>query len=155
MSRFSWLFLKSILYLYVVPPKRLELSHLAIPEPKSGASTNFAKGALNTQWFHTNCETLCKYCMPHSAISPTCLPRHGPQPKNSNWIHCINTLYHSMRRILCSNHNSTNLCWIPHLVARDGIEPPTHRFSVYCSTDWAIEPCLVPGDGLEPPTSTV
>ena len=29
----------------LVPPKRLELSHLSIPEPKSGASTNFAKGA--------------------------------------------------------------------------------------------------------------
>ena len=32
----------------LVPPKRLELSHPKIPEPKSGASTNFAKGALNT-----------------------------------------------------------------------------------------------------------
>ena len=31
---------------YLVPPKGLEPSHLAIPEPKSGASTNFAKGAM-------------------------------------------------------------------------------------------------------------
>ena len=31
----------------VVPPRRLELPHPKIPEPKSGASTNFAKGALN------------------------------------------------------------------------------------------------------------
>ena len=26
------------------------------------------------------------------------------------------------------------------MVARDGIEPPTHGFSVHCSTDWATEP---------------
>ena len=26
------------------------------------------------------------------------------------------------------------------MVAQGGIEPPTHRFSVYCSTDWATEP---------------
>ena len=26
----------------------------------------------------------------------------------------------------------------PHMVPRAGIEPATRRFSVYCSTDWAI-----------------
>lgn len=28
-------------------PERLELSHIAAPDPKSGASTNFATGPLN------------------------------------------------------------------------------------------------------------
>ena len=33
-------------YLNMVRKERLELSHLAAPEPKSGASTNFAISAL-------------------------------------------------------------------------------------------------------------
>ena len=33
-------------FLYVVRMERLELSHLAAPEPKSGASTNFATSAF-------------------------------------------------------------------------------------------------------------
>ena len=30
----------------MVGPERLELSHIAAPDPKSGASTNFATGPL-------------------------------------------------------------------------------------------------------------
>ena len=28
----------------------------------------------------------------------------------------------------------------PSIMARDGIEPPTHGASIHCSTDWATEP---------------
>ena len=31
----------------MVPPMGLEPTHLSIPEPKSGAATNYAKGAFN------------------------------------------------------------------------------------------------------------
>ncbi|GEM_PF-481615 len=37
---------RKLLILSVVRTERLELSHLAAPEPKSGASTNFATSAL-------------------------------------------------------------------------------------------------------------
>ena len=37
---------RKLLILRVVRTERLELSHLAAPEPKSGASTNFATSAL-------------------------------------------------------------------------------------------------------------
>ena len=37
---------RKLLILNVVRTERLELSHLAAPEPKSGASTNFATSAL-------------------------------------------------------------------------------------------------------------
>ena len=37
--------LKGCSFLTVVRTERLELSHLAAPEPKSGASTNFATSA--------------------------------------------------------------------------------------------------------------
>ena len=36
---------------YLVPQERLELSHLAIPEPKSGVSTNSTNGALLYLYF--------------------------------------------------------------------------------------------------------
>lgn len=45
------------------------------------------------------------------------------------------------------------------VVARDGIEPPTHGFSVRCSTNWATEPSIhlkmAVRTGLEPATSCV
>ena len=37
---------RKLLILSVVRTERLELSHLSAPEPKSGASTNFATSAL-------------------------------------------------------------------------------------------------------------
>ena len=36
-----------------------------------------------------------------------------------------------------------------------GIEPPTGRFSVCCSTDWATKASMATQNGLEPSTSSV
>ena len=41
------------------------------------------------------------------------------------------------------------------LVPWGGIEPPTGRFSVCCSTNWATKACLATQNGLEPSTSSV
>ena len=42
-----------------------------------------------------------------------------------------------------------------HLVPWGGIEPPTGRFSVCCSTDWATKAFMATQNGLEPSTSSV
>ena len=52
--------LKGCSFLTVVRTERLELSHLAAPEPKSGASTNFATSAkkINYTGFRWVCQDL-------------------------------------------------------------------------------------------------
>jgi len=37
----------------MVPPMGLEPTHLSIPEPKSGAATNYAKGAFTISNYYT------------------------------------------------------------------------------------------------------
>ena len=45
----------------------------------------------------------------------------------------------------------TGVCLVPW----GGIEPPTGRFSVCCSTDWATKANVATQNGLEPSTSSV
>ena len=48
-------------FIHVVRTERLELSHLSAPEPKSGASTNFATSALfKRRRDYTENEPICK-----------------------------------------------------------------------------------------------
>ena len=43
----------------------------------------------------------------------------------------------------------------PKVVPWGGIEPPTGRFSVCCSTNWATKAFMATQNGLEPSTSSV
>ena len=44
---------------------------------------------------------------------------------------------------LTPHNEKLNLTAVSEMVARPGLEPGTHRFSVYCSTNWAIPPYTV------------
>lgn len=49
------------------------------------------------------------------------------------------------------NHFNT----VNQMVVVDGIEPPTRRASICCSTDWATRPLMATPTGLEPVISSV
>ena len=57
--------------IYLVPLRRLELLHLSIPEPKSGASTNSAKGAINlTILIYHRCNSVIFIFLTNTAVAP-------------------------------------------------------------------------------------
>ena len=65
-----------------------------------------------------------------------------------DWTRTHNLLI--TNQLLCQL-SYTGVCLVPW----GGIEPPTGRFSVCCSTDWATKASMATQNGLEPSTSSV
>ena len=114
--------LDSPVSLCMVRTERLELSHLAAPEPKSGVSTNSTTSAVNLA---TKQETICfvKYGVDDGSRTHD-TGNHNPVLYQLSYAH------HIALRIL----HQTFLTYQPRLLARPaGFEPATTRLEGGCS----------------------